>query len=181
MIHLVQVGAMGQVGRFRSADGARHKRGRRVIVRTERGLECGEVLAETPDAPAEVDGPLLRRMTVQDELLAERLRRNRDAAFDACNRLLAERGSSAVLLDVEHLFDGRGLYFYYLGEVDAVTEAISAELAEAYDAEARFGAFADAVEQGCGPGCGTEEAENGCGTSGGCATCAVASACGTKG
>lgn len=172
---------MGQVGRFRSTDAGRHVRGCRVVVRTARGLECGEVLAEAPDSADEVDGPLLRRMTVQDELLAERLGRNRDAAFEACNRLLGERGSSAVLLDVEHLFDGRGLYFYFLGEVDAVTEAISAELATAYDAEARFGAFADAVEQGCGPGCGTAEAENGCGTSGGCSTCAVASACATRG
>lgn len=172
---------MGQIGRFRSTDGVRHSRGRRVIVRTQRGLECGEVLADSPGTAEEVDGPLLRRMTVQDELLAERLRRNRDAAFEACTTLLVERGSSAVLLDVEHLFDGRGLYFYYLGEVDAATEAISAELATAYDAEARFGAFADAVEQGCGPGCGTAEAENGCGTSGGCSTCAVASACSTRG
>lgn len=182
VIHLVQVGAMGQIGRFRSADGLRHRRGRRVIVRTERGLECGEVLAESPGSDAhEVDGPLLRPMSVQDNLLAERLQRNRDAAFQACNQLLTERGSPAVLLDVEHLFDGRGLYFYYLGDVDPATVAISAELAEAYDAEARFGAFADAVEQGCGPGCGTAEAENGCGTSGGCSTCAVASACSTRG
>jgi hypothetical protein len=179
MNHLVRVGAMALVGRFRSADGAVYRRGARVIVRTARGLECGEVLDADPESASGVDGPLLRRMTVEDELLAERLGRNRDAAYGACAGLLAERGSSAVLLDVEHLFDGRGLYFYYLGEPDAIAEAISAELATAYDAEARFGAFADAVEQGCGPGCGTREAENGCGTSGGCVSCAVASACGT--
>lgn len=171
---------MGNVGRFRPADGSAYARGQRVIVRTARGLECGEVLAKDAPAASNEDGPLLRRMTVQDDLLAERLRRNRDAAYESCVSLLQERGSSAVLLDVEHLFDGRGLYFYYLGEIDEVSETISAELAEAYDAEARFGEFADAVEQGCGPGCGTEEAVNGCGTSGGCSTCAVASACATK-
>lgn len=173
---------MGNVGRFRPADGAGYARGHRVIVRTARGLECGEVLAADESASAEDDGPLLRRMTVQDDLLAERLGRNRDTAYKSCVGLLEERGSGAVLLDVEHLFDGRGLYFYYLGEVDAISEAISTELAEAYDAEARFGAFAEAVEQGCGPGCGTEDAVNGCGTSGsgGCSTCAVASACATK-
>ncbi|TWT99718.1 hypothetical protein Pla108_06610 [Botrimarina colliarenosi] len=168
---------MGHVGRFRSADGLGYRRGQRVIVRTARGLECGEVLSDDPGSQAESDGPLLRRMTDADEMLAERLRRNRDAASEACVRLLAERGSNAVLLDVEHLFDGRGLYFYFLGDVDSTTEAISAELADAYNAEARFGQFADALEQGCGPGCGTAEAENGCGTAGGCATCAVASAC----
>lgn len=179
MNHLVRVGAMGRVGRFRSIDGVRHRRAERVIVRTERGLETGEVLDVVEDAPAENDGPLLRRMTLQDGLVAERLTRNRDAAYEACVRLLAERGSAAVLLDVEHLFDGRGLYFYYLGTPDPVAEAISTELAAAYDAQAGFGAFAEAVENGCGPGCGTAEAENGCGASGGCAACAVASACST--
>jgi cell fate regulator YaaT (PSP1 superfamily) len=183
MNHLIRVGALGHVGRFRSADGLRYARGQRVVVRTARGLEVGEVLADEPQAtserhgPADADGPLLRRMTDSDEMLAERLIRNRDAAYEACVRVLAERGSDAVLLDVEHLFDGRGLYFYFLGDVDPATEAISAELAAAYDAEARFGQFADTLEQGCGPGCGTAEAKNGCGTAGGCATCTVASAC----
>ena len=168
---------MGHVGRFRSSDGCSYLRGMRVIVRTSRGLECGAVLAADSAAVAEVDGALLRAMTEADELLAERLERNRHAAFEACVRLLADRGATAVLLDVEHLFDGRGLYFHFLGEVDPLTEAISAELDEAYDAEAKFGQFAETLEQGCGPGCGTAEAVNGCGTSGGCATCAVAAAC----
>lgn len=173
---------MGQVGRFRPIDNSRYARGQRVVVRTERGLESGEVLADAsgdagPAEGADGVGALLRRMTPQDELLAERLGRNRDAAYAACAERLAELGSSAVLLDVEHLFDCRGLYFYFLGPTDDAAEAASAELAAAYDAEARFGEFADAVEQGCGPGCGTDQAENGCGSSGGCATCAVAAAC----
>lgn len=167
---------MGHVGRFRPVDGLRPRRGERVIVRTDRGLEIGESLTYD-DGPGEADGPLLRRFTQQDALLAERLERNRGAAYEACVRLLAERGSASVLLDVEHLFDGRGLYFYYLGEPDPTAEAISAELADAYDATAGFGQFADTLQQGCGPGCGTDSAENGCGTPGGCTTCAVASAC----
>ena len=170
---------MGQVGRFRSAEPVRLGRGSRVIVRTDRGLEQGEVLAvDQPNGP-ESDGDLLRPMSVQDDLLAERLQRNRDRAYTACVDLLAQRGANSTLLDVEHLFDGRGLYFYFLGPVDPVAEAISAELAAAYNAEARFGEFAEAVEQGCGPGCGTEDAVNGCGSSGGCSTCAVAAACST--
>jgi hypothetical protein len=176
---------MGDVGRFRSTEGESVPRGRRVVVRTRRGLEVGEVLAhqELGDRSRD-DGPLLRAMGPADELLAERLERNRGKAYEACARLLAERGSRAVLMDVEHLFDGRGLYFYFLGEVDRVAEAISADLAAVYDAEARFGKFADAVNEGCGPGCGTPEAVNGCGGdagSGGCSTCSVAKACGERG
>lgn len=177
MTYLVRIGAMANVGRFRPVEPVRYVPGERVVVRTERGLECGQVLTSDDSDNSVEDGPLLRRMTPQDEMLAERLGRNRDAAYSACVARLTELGSEAVLLDVEHLFDCRGLYFYFLGSTDAAAEAASAELAAAYDAEARFGEFADAVEQGCGPGCGTDEAENGCSTSGGCSTCAVASAC----
>ncbi|MEQ8847817.1 PSP1 C-terminal domain-containing protein [Botrimarina sp.] len=179
MNFLVRVGVMGHVGRFRPAEGLLPSRGDRVVVRTERGLEIGEVLT-ADDSPREADGPLLRRVTQQDAMLAERLDRNRDAAHQECVRLLAERGSASVLLDVEHLFDGRRLYFYYLGDPDPTAEAISAELSAAYDSKAGFAEFATTLAEGCGPGCGTESAENGCGTAGGCSTCAVASACGSS-
>ena len=176
---------MGHVGRFRSTEGESVPRGRRVVVRTRRGLELGEVLThQSFDDRSRDDGPLLRAMGPADELLAERLEQNRGKAYDACVRLLAKRGSRAVLMDVEHLFDGRGLYFYFLGEVDGVAADVSADLAQAYDAEARFGEFADAVNEGCGPGCGTAEAVNGCGadaSAGGCSTCSVAKACGVRG
>ena len=80
-------------------------------------------------------------------------------------------------MDVEHLFDGASLYFYFLGEVTSQIEAITRELADAYDSKVQFRQFADAVERGCGPDCGTEAAE-GCGT--GCSSCAIASACQTR-
>ncbi len=184
MNHLVRVGALAQVGRFRSDEALRYPRGARVIVRTSRGLEMGEVLAEDDETtPSKTDGPLLRRMTVSDELLAVRLEKNRHAAYESCVRLLEERGLVAALLDVEHLFDGCGLYFYFLGEVNPEIETLTSELAAAYEAEARFEQFADAVSEGCGPGCGTEEATGGGSGAGGCATCAgcsVSGACAAK-
>ena len=45
--HLVRVGAMGQVGRFAAVDAVRYPRHSRVVVRTRRGLEVGEVLTPT--------------------------------------------------------------------------------------------------------------------------------------
>ena len=44
-LHLVRVSQMGEVGRFTAVDGRQYPRGARVIVRTPRGLETGEVLA----------------------------------------------------------------------------------------------------------------------------------------
>lgn len=169
---------MGLVGRFHAPDHCVYPRGRRVVVRTVRGLEAGQVLAEPDgwqDASAS-DGELLRPMTVEDELLAERMERRRDEAFEACNQLLRQRGLAAILVDVEHLLDGQGLYFYFLGEVSPDVDACTGELAEAYDATVKFRQFTDTLLAGCGPGCGTEEAtgQGGCSS---CTSCAVAGAC----
>lgn len=176
--HLVRVGALGQVGRFRSADATRYPRGSQVVARTPRGLEVGEVIAPPNfESEAEADGSIVRGMTVEDHLLSARLERNRQAAFEACRQRLAELGAAATLLDVEHLFDGQTIVFYFLGPQPPEIEAFTGELAEAYEAQARVRAFADSLTHGCGPGCGTEEA-GGCGS---CATgCAVAGLCGAR-
>lgn len=179
--HLVRVGALGTVGRFTSVDATRYPRRSTVIVRTGRGLEQGEVLAPPSDELTclRADGSILRGMTVEDHLLAARLERNRQKACDACARLLAQREIPAVLMDAEHLFDGRSLVFYFLGEGTPELESLTEELASTYDAQVQFRKFAETFEVGCGPGCGTEEAAGqGC-TS--CATgCAIAGACATR-
>ena len=182
--HLVRVGILGHVGRFVPVEPHLYPRGSRVVCRTSRGLEVGEVLAASsgsppkaaPEAPQH-DGQLLRRVTVEDDLLLARLERRKQEAFEACERLLAEHGQPAVLMDVEHLFDGGSLYFYFLGAPSPEVESLTHHLAEAYDAAVQFRQFTDAVEAGCGPHCGTEEA-GGCGSSpGGCASCAISSVC----
>ena len=89
-------------------------------------------------------------------------------------------GGRVVLVDVEHLFDGQSLFFYFLGETTPELDALTSELAELYEAQVQFRKFTDTLTAGCGPHCGTEQAgSGGCG-SGGCSTCAVAGACGTK-
>ena len=73
---------------------------------------------------------------------------------------------------MEHLFDGQSLFFYFLGEVTPEIERLSAELAELYEATVKFREFTEALTNGCGPGCGTAEAEGpGCGSS--CSSCVV--------
>jgi hypothetical protein len=172
---------MGHVGRFTSVDAVSYPRASRVIVRTGRGLETGDVLGPADESlgHGSSDGSILRGMTIEDELLEARLQQKRQTALDACIARLNERNISATLVDVEHLFDGRSLFFYFLGEVTPQVEAITSELAEVYDAAAQFRKFADTLTEGCGPGCGTEAATgHGCTT---CATaCAVSSACATR-
>jgi len=175
--YVVRFGTMGHVGTFRASEAVRFPRGAKVILRSGRGLEVGEVLADAdpPDAPLPPDGDLLRRFTTADELVLARLDKHRSEAIEACSGRLAERGIPAMLVDVEHLFDGQSLYFYFLGETTPQLEALTKELAELYETKVQFRKFTEAVDAGCGPDCGTEAA-SGCG--GGWSSCVIAEACG---
>ena len=178
--HLVRVGAMGHVGPFAAVDATCYPRGSRVIVRTGRGLEIASVLAAptaTGDSEGPAEGPILRGMTVEDQLLQARLDQNRDAAYSACAALLRERELPVTLLDVEQLFDGRSLFFYFLGDLTEEVAQLTDELAETYEAKVQLQRFTDTLTAGCGPDCGTETGGGGCD---GCTTCAVASACGPR-
>ena len=176
MVHLVKTGLMGLVGRFRSVDHRAYPRNHPVICRTERGLEYGEIIcAVKKETEEEKAGELLRSVNSNDQLILERLERHRDRAFTACQKLIAERNLTAVLVDVEHLFDGQSLFFYFLGPVGPELEKLTEELAEAYEAKVRFKKFTETLANGCGPTCGTKE--GGC-SSGGCGSCKIAGACG---
>lgn len=170
---------MGLVGRFVTSDFTVLPRDTAVICRTERGLESGSVICSLDDkaSPDEADGQILRRVGREDKLILERLERHRDKAFDACQKLIGQRELPGVLVDVEHLFDGESVFFYFLGEVNPELEALTDELAETYERKVRFKKFAETLAAGCGPDCGTGESQ--CST-GGCGSCAIAGACGSK-
>ena len=178
----MRVGILGHVGRFATSEPTVFRRGCRVLCRTVRGLEVGEVLslaernAVPPAESSAEDGLLVRAITVEDDLVLARLERNKEEAYQACIELLREQAISAVLMDVEQLFDGSGIYFYFMGEVTDQIERVTQELADAYETKIQFREFADAVERGCGPDCGTESA-SGCGSTGGCSSCSIAAAC----
>jgi len=177
---LVRVGKLGQIGRFRSLDQSTLRRGSRVVCRTQRGVEIGQVLGPAQLKPASVDlsdGRLLRRMTVEDEILWGHLQEQADLAQQACQQWLSEQDVAGLLIDVEPLLDGKTLYFHFLSEVSPEIQQHLDQLVAIYERSVRESKFAQLLEHGCGPGCGTEEAKNGCGTKGGCAVCQVASKC----
>lgn len=181
--HLVRVGSVGHLGRFPAADGVVFRRGMSVVCRSSRGLEFGTVLnqirhdgvAQVADLPQA--GQILRGATAEDHLLWNRVQKHRTRAMDACQRTLDSRNIQAMLMDCEVLFDGQSIFFYFLGNVSPEIEALTQELAEAYEAKAQLRQFADAMTLGCGPDCGTDAA-TGC-SSGGCGTCSLANACKT--
>ncbi len=176
--HLVKIGLMGVVGRFDSADFNLYPRDSHVICRTVRGLESGTVICSIEDESGndsatfsqDLSGEILRRVGSEDDLILERLERHRDKAFHACQKLIVERDVPGVLVDVEHLFDGESVYFYFLGDVDERLEAITNELASTYERKVRFKKFAETLANGCGPDCGSGDK---CSSSG-CGSCALA-------
>lgn len=192
----VRVGAHGQVGRFHGLNAGTLTRGERVVCRTARGLEVGLVLGpatvggwdlETQADPTlgatlkeRLDGRVVRKLTAEDQLLWEQLQRMGGAAHQACEAWLASHQISATLLEVEPLFDGRTLYFHFLSDVPPEVQTHLDALVAIYEAEVKQSQFAKLLEHGCGPGCGTEKADNGCSTRGGCAVCSVAASCGVR-
>jgi hypothetical protein len=140
--YLVRYGLMGHVGRF-SLDPASDQvpqRGHTVVIRTDRGLEIGEVLGRLatsvsprpakneiadggedrdPTRPPDPDRPGLLRMAGQEDL--ERARRSetlRNEQFAVCRRLLEEGGWPLDLLDVEPLLDLSTTVLHVLGPHD---------------------------------------------------------------
>ena len=160
--HFVSFGIPGFIGRFTSSDGHRYPRGKRVVCRTPRGLEVGSVLSEAEPGDHDVSGSLLRSVTTEDDLLLARIDRHRDEAYEACQQMLSEHQSDAVLVDVEHLFDGESLIFYFLGDTDDSLNPLTQKLADTYESKVQFQRFAKTLTEGCGPDCGTEEG-SGCG------------------
>ena len=155
----------------------------RVVCRTARGLEVGLVLGpagEATDGSSVADGKILRRMTAEDELLWGHLRQLGEAAHHSCAAWLTQQSIEAVLLEVEPLLDGRTLYFHFLSEVDDQVQQHLDSLVTLYEHQVQQSKFANLLEHGCGTGCGTSQAKNGCGSRGGCAVCKIAGACATK-
>ncbi|MGQ9503970.1 MAG: PSP1 domain-containing protein [Thermogutta sp.] len=124
--YIVRFGAMRLLGVFTPArEGNHFSRGDRVIVRTGRGLEIGEVLLEASERVLSYlvepqQGQILHLMTADDEREATRIRRQAAEEIKICEQIVSELGLQMELVDVEHVFGGERIIVYYLadGRVD---------------------------------------------------------------
>lgn len=177
-IYHVRIGSGGDTVTIQSG-AYQLNRGVRVVCRTKRGIEIGTVLCESTTEQLSEAGRFIRPADANDELLWSKLLELSCDAAESCQRHLRQQGLDDVLLDVDPMLDGRTLYFHFLGDPSQQASDRMAELAEVYRQSVAASPFAQRVETGCGPGCGTES-KSGCGTSGGCVACSVASKCRTK-
>ena len=179
-LYLVRFGTQREVIQVQ-AGAISLSRGEHIICRTPRGIEMGEVLAATHPEYIETAtaSKYIRKSRPDDELLWRQLTSLSVKASTACQAFLYGQAIPDVLLEVEPLFDGRTLYFHFLGTPSYETEQHVQELSDIYQKSVASSRFASLLEHGCGPGCGTKE-KSGCGTGGGWAVCAIAGGCTSK-
>jgi cell fate regulator YaaT (PSP1 superfamily) len=119
--YVVRYGAMRSLGVLSTRGGDRYPRGARVIVRTGRGLEAGDILCEaTEDALDQMKdlghGQVLREMTSEDSNELAHIQSRETDEFEICKRHVQQLGLAMELVDLEHLFGGERIIVYYLAE-----------------------------------------------------------------
>src|SRR5262245_55889738 len=119
--YVLRYGTTRAVGLFTPRGQDRYIRGARVIARTPRGLEAGEVLAEATDEQAQKmegapGGQIQRLMTAEDENEWMHLKSQERTAFETCCQHAQRLKLPMQLIDIERVFGGERLVVYYLAE-----------------------------------------------------------------
>jgi cell fate regulator YaaT (PSP1 superfamily) len=119
--YIVRHGAMRLLGEFAAPAATAFARGARVVVRSDRGQELGDVLCpSTPQAashlPDPTHGDILRTVTAEDHRQEQRIKDNSRQQFETAGRLVAEHRLAMQLVDVEPLFGGERIIFYFLSD-----------------------------------------------------------------
>ena len=192
--YLVQYGLNAQVGRFFAEPDEAYQRGERVVIRSWRGTELGEILTEAGRFSAEesaIEGiaRVLRRAT-EDDLERSRIAQDlRNRQFEEWSRLFQEGTWPIELIDVEPLLDDKRTVLYYLGPHKLDTAGLLAVFRNALKLNVMFQPVGpdvaeeteevEAEEHGCGS-CGSKAGGCGSGGGGGCGSCAVKKLVGAK-
>lgn len=119
--YVVRHGVTRMLGVFSTNRGETYNRSARVIARTKRGLEAGEVLCEaTEHAVANLKDPasgqIQRAMTHQDELELRKMHEQEQQEYKTVVAQIEKLGLDMKMVDLEHVFGGERVVVYYLSE-----------------------------------------------------------------
>ena len=119
--YVVRYGVMRHLAVLSTRGGATFPRGAKVIARTSRGLEVGEVLCEASpgrpdDSEVSTEGQILREMTAEDANEQAHIQASAKVEFDLCRQHVDDLGLQMLMVDIEHLFGGERIIVYYLAE-----------------------------------------------------------------
>lgn len=137
MNYIVRHGVMRFLGDFEPTPAFAYARGTQVVVRTERGQEVAEVLCESsPRAlellPEKTTGQILRTLTSDDMEEVLRVNEREGTAFQRCKEFIETRLLQMELVDVEQMFGGERLIFYFLAEKRVDFRELVKDLAREY-------------------------------------------------
>jgi cell fate regulator YaaT (PSP1 superfamily) len=112
---------MRTLGVMSARGNERLEREARVIIRTNRGLEVGDVLCEATEQATQhlhdpPGGQILRVMSSDDINELTHLQSREPQEFEVCDRMVRKLGLKMQLVDIEHLFGGERIVIYYLAE-----------------------------------------------------------------
>jgi cell fate regulator YaaT (PSP1 superfamily) len=135
--YIVRHGSMRFLGEFEAAEGAAFPRGEDVVVRSERGLEVGQVLCPANSRALGLlaeptRGRILRGLSEEDRAALDRLRASESEELACCQRFVEQRRLQMELVDVEHLFGGERIVFYFLAEKRVDFRELVRDLARTY-------------------------------------------------
>ena len=112
---------MRALGVFSAGRGDAYRRGDKIIARTDRGLEVGEILSEAGEQTAgqikDPDrGQILRQLSGDDQRELAHMASMTRKEFETCQKFIERLKLQMQLVDVEHIFGGERIVFYYLAE-----------------------------------------------------------------
>ena len=120
--YIVRYSSLRHLGEFTAKDEQQFARYSEVIVRTDRGVEWGQVLCESNDQARKrlgrnsTKGRILRVASDNDHRILDDANRTAREEFDGCGEMILERKLQMHLTDVERVFGGERLIFYYIAE-----------------------------------------------------------------
>lgn len=120
---VVRYGSMRHLGEFTTRPRDVVRRGDEVIVRTDRGVEWGTVLAQSTSRTRDFlnsgksrVGRILRVASDEDRRSREDIATRENEFFAGAEKHIATRKLQMKLVDVEQVFGGERIVFYYLAE-----------------------------------------------------------------
>ena len=119
--YVVRYGIMRTLGVFTAHGDRNFGRGDRVVARTQRGLEAGEVLCDADQHAVDQlreppQGEIVRKMRADDENELAHMQIQEGDEFQICRDHVKKLGLEMELVDLEHVLGGERIVVYYLAD-----------------------------------------------------------------
>ncbi|MCH2202508.1 MAG: signal peptidase [Fuerstiella sp.] len=137
---VVRYGLMRILGEFTTRPRDTVRRGDAVIIRTDRGVEWGTVLSQSTSRTQDWlggekrIGRILRLASDEDRRLRDEVSEREKQYFVDAERVIEHRKLQMKLVDVEQVFGGERIVFFYLAEKRIDFRELVRELAKEFNA-----------------------------------------------